>query len=94
MSARLTPMPGAPVMNWKAAQWLPVYLVGMGLIVYMSTFGPKGWIPLWWDIVAVTAFSLVIYYWALAVSLPREQIEAMVSEVVLPEEEDVAAVTA
>ena len=81
----------APVMNWKAAQWLPVYLVGMGLIVYMSTFGPKGWIPLWWDIAAVAAFSLLIYYWALAVSLPREQIEAMVTEVVLPEEEEVAA---
>jgi amino acid transporter len=74
-------------LNWRAASWLPVYLVGMGAITYMSTFGPKGWIPLWWDLVVVAAFSLVIYFWAMAVALSKEQIEAMISEVVLPEEE-------
>ena len=31
--------------------------------------------------------SLIIYYWAMAVGLPREEIEEMVEEVVLPEEE-------
>jgi amino acid transporter len=82
----------APVLNWRAAQWLPFYLVGMGVITYLSTFGPGGWIPLWWDILVVAAFSLVIYYWALAVALPREKIEEMISEVVLPEEEGVAGV--
>ena len=80
-----------PVLNWHAAQWLPPYLIGMGIIVYLSTFGPKGWIPLWWDMVVVGAFSLVIYFWALHVALPREQIEAMISEVVLPEEEGLGA---
>jgi hypothetical protein len=70
--------------------WLPPYLVGMGVIVYASTFGPGGWIPLWWDILVVAAFSVVIYFWAIAVALPAEDIEAMISEVVLPEEEGVA----
>jgi hypothetical protein len=38
----------------------------------------------------VTAvFSLLIYYWALAVALPTEQIEEMINEVVVPEEETV-----
>jgi hypothetical protein len=32
------------------------------------------------------AFGLVIYYWALSVSLTGEQIEQMIGEVVLPEE--------
>jgi amino acid transporter len=77
----------AVALNWRAASWLPVYLVGMGAITYMSTFGPKGWIPLWWDLVVVAAFSLVIYFWALAVALSKEEIESMISEVVLPEEE-------
>ncbi|MGZ4494140.1 MAG: APC family permease [Nocardioides sp.] len=77
----------AVALNWRAASWLPVYLVGMGLITYMSTFGPKGWIPLWWDMAVVAAFSVVIYFWAMAVALSTEQIEAMISEVVLPEEE-------
>jgi amino acid transporter len=77
----------APVLNWHSAQWLPVYLIGIGVIVYLSTFGPAGVIPLWWDIATVAVFSLAIYFWAINVSLPSELIEEMVSEVVLPEEE-------
>lgn len=78
-----------PVLDWRAASWLPVYLVGMGLIVYFSDFGPlkSPIFGLWWDMLAVAIFSLVIYYWAMAVALSTEKIEQMVSEVVLPEEE-------
>ena len=78
-----------PVMQWRSAQWLPVYLVGLGVIVYLSPYGPmtKPAIPLWWDIAAVAVFSLLIYYWALTVALPADQIERLVNEVVTPEEE-------
>jgi amino acid transporter len=79
------------VLNWKAAQWLLPYLIGMGVIVWVSTFGPKAWLPLWWDIAVVAAFSLMIYYWAMSVALPREEIEEMIEEVVIPEEEGLAA---
>ena len=82
-----------PVLQWRAAQWLPVYLIGLGVIVYLSPYGPlkNPLIPLWWDIAVTAVFSLVIYYWALAVALPTEQIQAMIDEVVVPEEETVAA---
>jgi hypothetical protein len=30
-------------------------------------------IPLWWDLLAVGGFSLIIYYWAMAVALPGEK---------------------
>jgi amino acid transporter len=82
--------PITPVLDWRAAQWLPVYLVGMGLIVYLSDYGPlkNPVFPLWWDMVVVAAFSLVIYYWAQAVALPRQEIERMINEVVAPEEEN------
>jgi amino acid transporter len=76
-------------LNWRAASWLPVYLVGIGVIVYVSNFGPLK-SPLFGDlggIAVVAAFSLVIYFWAMAVSLSSEEIEEMVSEVVVPEEE-------
>jgi hypothetical protein len=63
----------------------------MGVIVWVSTFGPKAWLPLWWDIAVVAAFSLMIYYWAMSVALPREEIEEMIEEVVIPEEEGLAA---
>jgi amino acid transporter len=80
--------PITPQLDLRAAQWLPVYLVGMGLIVYLSDFGPlkHPWFPLWWDMLVTAVFSLVIYFWALAVALPAEQIQAMVDQVVVPEE--------
>jgi len=57
-----------------------VYLLGMGAIVYLSDFGPTAnpWFPLWWDILAVTVFSLAIYFWALRVALPSEKIQQLV----------------
>ena len=84
--------PITPQLDLRAAQWLPVYLVGMGLIVYASDFGPlkHPWFPLWWDMLVVAGFSLVIYYWAMAVALPAGQIQAMIDQVVVPEEADIA----
>src|SRR5918911_414598 len=63
----------------RSAVWLPVYLIGMGLIVYLSDFGPlkNPVFPLWWDILATVAFSVGIYYWAMHTSLATEKIEAL-----------------
>jgi amino acid transporter len=74
--------PTTPLLDLRAAVWLPVYLVGMGLIVYLSDFGPlkNPVFPLWWDMLVVAAFSLAIYYWALRVALPAEKIERMIGE--------------
>ena len=73
--------PRKPALEPRSAVWLPVYLVGMGLIVYVSDFGPLAnpWLPLWWDMLAVAVFSLAIFYWALQVGLPTERIEALVA---------------
>ena len=84
-----------PTLDWKAASWLIPYLVVMGLIVYVSDFGPKGdnaLIGFGWDMVVVAIWSLVVYYWAMAVALPREKIEEMLHEVVDLEEEGMAPV--
>ena len=57
----------------------------MGLIVYFSDFGPKGddaLIPFGWDALVVAAWSSAsIYYWAMQVALPNEEIEEMIGEV-------------
>jgi amino acid transporter len=78
--------PHRPELNWRAASWLPVYLVGMGLIVYLSDFGPlkNPVFPLWWDMVAVAVFCLGIYAWAMRVALPADAIERLIATV--PEE--------
>ena len=88
--------PTEPMLDWRAAQWLPFYLVGLGVIVYLSDYGPltDPVIPLWWDMAVMAVFSLVIYYWALHVALPTRKIEDMISQVVLPEEGDVGMLPA
>lgn len=67
-----------PPLDWKSAQWLPFYLIGMGIISWQGQFpvpaaGNTDRIPFWWDMVIVAAFSLVIYYWAQATRLPRQE---------------------
>jgi amino acid transporter len=80
--------PTTPQFEIRSALWLPVYLLGMGAIVYVSDFGPIAhpWFPLWWDMLAVTAFSLTIYFWAQRVALPADKIEQLASRGALLEE--------
>lgn len=83
--------PIKPKWNLRGASWLPVYLVGLGLMTYGSAWGnmTKPWFganDVWWDLGIVAVFSLVIYYWALAVALPAAEIEDMINKVVVPEE--------
>ena len=64
-----------PPLDWKSAQWLPVYLIGMGIISWQGQFGPNNTnrIPFWWDMAIVAVFCLVIYFWAMATKLSREE---------------------
>ncbi|HEX5266159.1 MAG TPA: APC family permease [Acidimicrobiales bacterium] len=86
---RLNPV--SPVWDVRAASWLPFYLIGMGVLEWGSTFGPMkhpwfGTNAVWWDIVVVVAFSLVIYSWAMYVSLPAEKIREIIGSTAVPEE--------
>jgi amino acid transporter len=73
-----------PPLDWKSAQWLPVYLIGMGLISWFGQFGAgappinNGRLPFWWDMLVVAAFSLAIYFWAMWARLPRQEVERLV----------------
>ena len=77
--------PQRPPLDWKSAQWLPFYLIGMGLISWFGQFGSgappvnNGRLPFWWDMVTVAGFSLIIYYWALYTALPREETLALIA---------------
>ncbi len=81
-----------PPLDWKSAQWLPVYLIGMGIISWQGQFSGAASsdlhpqpptitmnIPFWWDMVTVAGFSLIIYYWAQYVRLPREEMLNLVN---------------
>jgi amino acid transporter len=75
-----------PKLNWKSAQWLPVYLIGMGIISWQGQYsgGAKaapvntGHIPFWWDMLVVAGFSVGIYIWAQLTRLPREEMLELV----------------
>jgi amino acid transporter len=76
-----------PPLDWKSAVWLPVWLIGLGIISWQGQYSGGAVaapvntnnIPFWWDIVIVTAFSLVIFYWAMATKLPREEMMNLVA---------------
>ncbi|MEU1706757.1 APC family permease [Streptomyces sp. NPDC005706] len=76
-------LPDAPRLDFKAAQWLPGYLLGLGAISWLGGFGGRGYIGLWWDIAVVAAFSLGVYYWAKATASKTEAIERSIEEVVV-----------
>jgi amino acid transporter len=79
-----------PPLDWRAAQWLPFFLIGIGIISWQGRYcstgtaaavscGAANHIPFWWDIAIVAAFALVIYFWAQAVRLPRNDMLRLVS---------------
>jgi hypothetical protein len=84
-----------PMLDWRAASWLPAYLVGMGVIIYISSFGPmtSPVLTFGWDMLVTVLFSFAIFFWAIQVCLSKEKIEAMMEEVVLPEEEGLSVPT-
>jgi amino acid transporter len=84
--------PQRPPLDWKSAQWLPVYLIGMGIISWQGQYSGgavaapvnTGHIPFWWDMVVVAAFSLAIYYWAMATKLSRDEMLNLVNRQAAP----------
>ena len=78
--------------NWKSAQWLPVYLIGLGLIVLLSDWGPLAHplIGFGWDMVVTGVFSLIIYYWAVNTAIDTEGILAIAEETAVHAEKETA----
>jgi amino acid transporter len=51
-------------LGWRQAGWIPVYLVGIGVISALGSYGGGNHLGMGWDVVVVALFSLVIYSWA------------------------------
>jgi amino acid transporter len=81
-----------PPLDWKSATWLPVWLIGLGIISwqgqYFNTVSTDkhplpplntGNIPFWWDMLVVAAFSLIIWFWAMRTKLPRSEMLLLVN---------------
>jgi hypothetical protein len=67
-----------------------VYLIGMGIISWQGQFSGQSSktplpptntnaIPFWWDMLVVAGFSLIIFFWAQAAKLPRQEMLDLVA---------------
>ena len=82
--------PQRPKLNFKAASWIPVWLIGLGIISWQGVYSGQssktplppvntGHLHFWWDMLVTIIFSIVIYYWAMASRLPREEMLELVA---------------
>ena len=80
--------PQRPPLDWKSAVWLPVWLIGMGIISWQGQYSGgavaaplnTGHIGFWWDMLIVAGFSVAIYFWAMATKLPRDEMLTLVNK--------------
>jgi amino acid transporter len=84
--------PQRPPLDWKSAVWLPVWLIGMGIISWQGQYSGAASadkhpqaptntfnLPFWWDMLVVIAFSVGIYFWAMYTKLPRDEMLTLVN---------------
>ncbi len=79
-----------PPMEWRSAIWIPVWLIGLGLISWQGQFSglapdwfhvfATGNIPFWYDMLTVAGYSLAIYIWAYFSAAPRSDMENLISQ--------------
>jgi amino acid transporter len=79
-----------PKLDWRSAQWMPVYIIGMGVISWLGQYPDAqvtspgaapintDRIPFGLDILVVVIFSLIIFYWAQWSRLSREKMLELV----------------
>ncbi len=82
-----------PSIEWRSAYWIVPWLTGLGIIswqgqytssvttVFGLTLNPTLNIGQWWDLGLIAIFSLAIYYWAVASSMPRRKVQEAVESV-------------
>lgn len=81
------------IIDWRSASWIVPWLIGLAVIswqgqytstpstVFGLTLNPTLNLPTWWDLLVIAVWSLVIFYWAVAVAMPREKVQAAVADV-------------
>ncbi len=81
------------ILDLKSATWLLPWLVAILVICWLGRYDGNPTkvfgvtlvathrIGNWWDLLAVAAMSLIIYYWARATAMPVDKVQAAVAEV-------------
>jgi amino acid transporter len=69
-----------PPLDLRALVWILPWFTGLAVISYLGQYGGMKLIPEWIDLGVVAAFSMVIFYSAVALSLPRDRVLAAVAD--------------
>jgi amino acid transporter len=100
LSVATTPAAERPRLEARHAAWLAPYLIGLGVISYLSSFdtktkssllglnGPTGTLPFGWDVLVMAVFGVAIYALAMRMRLPRAMVEEHVGDVTQEAEEE------
>src|SRR5215471_2929177 len=81
------------IIEWRSAYWILPWLAGLLVFSWLGQYDastPKIFgitllathhIAQWWDLGVITAFSLLIYYWAVNSGLPLAKVQEAVEAV-------------
>jgi amino acid transporter len=90
-----------PSLDWRSGAWVWPYVIGLGVLSYLGSFGPSdavpllglkgatGALPFGWDILVMATFSVAVYVLAMLLRLPGERVREYVGD--LAESEPVEA---
>lgn len=67
-------------LDLREAAWLLPYLLGIGVISALGSFGGAGLVPFGWDMAVIVVFSLAIFRLALRCRLPQEKLDRYLVE--------------
>ena len=90
-----------PHLDLRHATWIAPYVLGLGVVSYFSSFdtstkggpfgiliGPTNALHFGWDVLVMAVVSLVVYYLAMRLRLPDEQVQVYIEEVTAEAEEE------
>jgi len=66
-------------MEWRAGFWVVIWLAGLALISYLSSYDGIGWIGLGWGFVVNAVWSAIIYAYAVRSRLHSERVSEIIS---------------
>ena len=66
----------------RSAMWIGPWILGMVIIGVLGRYGPgsHSWLPEWVDLAVVIVFALVIFYWAINLTMPHGKVQAAIAK--------------
>jgi amino acid transporter len=64
----------------RNAIWIGPWILGMVIIGALGRYGGSNAIPDWVDLAIVIAFGLVIFYWAVSLTMPTNRVQAAIAK--------------